>query len=78
MLFGEGFEEPAITDCTARGAACHGPFPQQWSLLSGRAAVTSATAEVFTGKQALRVDGAARLLNAGLHRLGIAATQGWR
>jgi hypothetical protein len=39
--------------------------------------VTSNKAKVFTGKQALRVDGSAQLLNAGLHRLGIATTQGW-
>ena len=77
MLFGEGFEEPAITDCTAHSAPCHGPFPEQWSLIRGNASLASTTAGVFTGKQALRVDGAAQLLNAGLHRLGIAATQGW-
>lgn len=77
MLFGEGFEEPNITDCTAPNALCHGRFPEQWALLSGRAAVTVATSTVFTGKQALRVDSAARLLNAGLRRLGIATTQGW-
>ena len=39
--------------------------------------MTSNKAKVFTGKQALRVDGSAQLLNAGLHRLGIATTQGW-
>ena len=77
MLFGEGFEEPAITDCTAHNAPCHGPFPEQWSLIGGNASLTSTKAEVFTGKQALRVDGAAQLLNAGLHRLGIASTSGW-
>jgi alpha-L-arabinofuranosidase len=81
MLFGEGWEEPSITDCigTAHGAAsaCYGRFPEQWLLLSGRGALTTTKAEVFTGKQALRVGGSARLLNGGLHRLGIATTQGW-
>ena len=76
MLFGEGFEEPSITNCTATAAACPGVFPEQWALISGRVEVTSA--EVFTGKQALRVDGSAVLLNAGLHRLGIASSRGWR
>ena len=77
MLFGEGFEEPAITDCTAHNGPCYGPFPEQWSLISGNASLASTKAGVFTGKQALRVDGTAQLLNAGLHRLGIASTEGW-
>ena len=76
MVFGEGFEEPSITDCTDN-APCHGPFPEQWSVIGGNASLTSTKAEVFTGKQALRVDGEAQLLNAGLHRLGISSTQGW-
>ena len=67
MLFGEGFEEPNITDCTAHSAPCYGPFPNQWSLTNGGATVTSEEAEVFTGKQALRVDGTAQLLNAGTY-----------
>ena len=77
MLFGEGFEEPSVTDCTADKAACYGPFPEQWSVIGGNASLTSTKAEVFSGKQSLRIDGAAQLLNAGLHRLGIASTQGW-
>lgn len=77
MLFGEEFEEPSITDCTAYNAPCYGPFPEQWSVVGGNASLTSVTADVFTGKQALRVDRAAQLLNAGLHKLGIASTQGW-
>ena len=77
MLFGEGFEEPLLADCTARESLCWGPFPSQWSVIGGRAKLTAAKTEVFTGKQSLEVDGAAQLLNAGLHRLGIAAAQGW-
>jgi alpha-L-arabinofuranosidase len=74
MLFGEGFEEPSITDCTVHNTACYGPFPEQWSVI-GNASLTST--KVFTGKQALRVEGTAQLLNAGLHRLGMATTRGW-
>ncbi len=77
MLFGEGFEEPSITDCTTSSSPCYGPFPEQWSVIGGNASLTLTEAEVFTGKQGLRVQGAAQLLNAGLHRLGIASTQGW-